>query len=74
MAKLPAISGKSLVRALEKGGFVIRRQSGSHILLEHSDGRVTVVPVHGNRDLPMGTLKAVLRDIDITVEQLRELL
>jgi len=74
MAKLPTISGKNLVNALEKSGFVIRRKSGSHSLLEHSDGRITVVPVHGNKDLPTGTLKGILRDIEITVERLQELL
>jgi predicted RNA binding protein YcfA (HicA-like mRNA interferase family) len=74
MAKLPAVSGKVLVRALEKDGFVVHRKSGSHFLLEHSDGRITVVPVHGNKDLPTGTLRGILRDIEITAEQLQELL
>lgn len=74
MSKLPIISGKVLVSALTRGGFVIKRQSGSHILLESSDGRITVVPVHGNKDLPIGTLRAILRDIEMTAEQLQELL
>jgi predicted RNA binding protein YcfA (HicA-like mRNA interferase family) len=74
MAKLPATSGKALVHALEKGGFVVRRKSGSHFLLEHSDGRITVVPVHGNKDLPTGTLRGILRDVEITAEQFQELL
>lgn len=74
MAGLPAISGKTLVRALERGGFVIKRQSGSHILLEHTDGRMAVVPIHSNKDLPVGTLKGIIKDIEMSLEDLRALL
>lgn len=52
MPKLPVISGKKLVRALERLGFVQMRQSGSHVVLEHADGRVATIPVHGKKDLP----------------------
>ncbi|OHB18317.1 MAG: hypothetical protein A2854_00405 [Parcubacteria group bacterium RIFCSPHIGHO2_01_FULL_56_18] len=74
MAKLPAISGKELVRILERCGFLMQRQTGSHVLLEHSDGRVVVIPVHANKDLPKGTLRGILRDVEITPDQLRELM
>ena len=74
MPKLPAISGKELARALERSGFVLKRQSGSHLLFEHPDGRITTVPVHSSKDVPKGTLKAILRDIEITNDQLREMM
>lgn len=73
MVKLPVTSGKELVRILGKCGFVVARQTGSHVLLEHSDGRIAVVPVHANEDLPKGTLRGILRDIEITPDQLRDL-
>lgn len=74
MPKLPAVSGKKLVRVLEKEGFMVERQRGSHVLLEHPDGRIVTVPVHGNIDIPKGTLRGILRDIDITPQRLQELL
>jgi len=74
MSRPPAISGKNLVRALERDGFSVRRQTGSHVLLEHGDGRMVVVPVHANKDLPTGTLRGILRDAEISSEHLRDLL
>lgn len=74
MSKLPAISGKNLIQVLTRSGFVVKRSSSSHFLLEHADGRVTTVPLHSNRDLPKGTLKAILRDIEITNDQFLKLL
>lgn len=73
MPKLPVISGKELIRALEKFGFVSVRQSGSHVIMEHADGRVTTVPVHGKKGIPIGTLKAILRDVDVSPDNLREI-
>lgn len=74
MPKLPSISGKELIRALEQFGFAVKRQTGSHVILEHADGRMTVVPVHGKKDLPPGTLRGILRDIDISPRDLKNLL
>jgi len=74
MPKLPAIPGKELVRVLEVLGFMCVRQSGSHTIMEHVDGRITTVPIHGKKDLPVGTLKAILRDIDITADEFRNTL
>jgi predicted RNA binding protein YcfA (HicA-like mRNA interferase family) len=73
--KTPSISGPQLVRILEKMGFVIKRQKGSHIqLFRESDRRFTTVPVHGRKDIPIGTLKAILKDVEISSEELNELL
>ena len=74
MPKLAALSGKKLTKILEHSGFAIVRQSGSHLLLEHPDGRITTVPIHGNSDLPTGTLRGILRDIEISPEELRKLI
>jgi len=44
--KLPVLSGREIIKALSKIGFVPVRQKGSHVFLRHSDGRRTVVPLH----------------------------
>lgn len=74
MPELPVVSGKSVTRALEKAGFQITRQTGSHCQMRHPDGRRASVPIHANRDMPRGTLKGILKDIEITVEHFAELL
>jgi predicted RNA binding protein YcfA (HicA-like mRNA interferase family) len=44
--KLPVLSGREIIKALNKIGFVPVRQKGSHVFLRHPDGRRTVVPLH----------------------------
>lgn len=69
------ISGKELLKLLEKMGFVAVRINGSHHRMKHKDGRVTTVPVHGNDDLPKGLLNKILReDIQMTAEELETLI
>jgi len=74
MPKALTISGRKPIQILRRIGFVVKRSSSSHFLLEHADGRVTTIPLHANKDLPKGTLKAILRDIKITNDQLQKLL
>ena len=74
MDKLPVISGKDLVKVLNKLGFVVIRQKGSHARLKHQDGRVTTVPIHRGADLPKGLLRKIIReDIKLTLEEFIEL-
>jgi len=73
MSKLPQVSGSEVVRALEKAGFTVRRQHGSHIIMRRDDPFAqTVVPNH--RQIDRGTLRAILRQTEITPEELTELL
>jgi predicted RNA binding protein YcfA (HicA-like mRNA interferase family) len=73
--KLPVLSGKELIRLLEKLGFAVVRINGSHHRLKHSDGRVTTVPVHKNDPIPKGLLRKILReDIEMPVEDFKKLL
>ena len=65
MAKLPRPSGKEMVRFLERQGYRVLRIRGSHHFLERGDRR-TSVPVHGNAPLKIGTLRGILRDIDLS--------
>ena len=64
MAKLPRASGKEMLRFLERAGFSVLRIRGSHHFLNRGDTD-TGVPVHGNRPRRTGTLRKILRDIDI---------
>ncbi len=73
MSKLPVVSGRKLVAALGKVGFALDRQRGSHMILFRPEPPTTlVVPDH--RELDRGTLRAILRQADVTPSQLRELL
>ncbi len=49
MSELPVIKGRELVNFLESIGFRVIRRRGSHVRLKAEDGRVTTIPVHGNR-------------------------
>jgi predicted RNA binding protein YcfA (HicA-like mRNA interferase family) len=71
MVKLPVISGKRLIKALQDDGFVIVRQKGSHVSLQKGNYR-TVVPQHN--ELAKGTLIGILKQCGITKEKLVELL
>jgi len=73
--KLPRVDCQGLVRALERAGFVEQRQRGSHLHMKReSDGKRVTIPVHKGRDVPTGTLRAILRDADISIDEFRELL
>lgn len=67
MTKLPLVSGKRCVKVLEKFGFVVYRQRGSHVTLvrEHPPNQTTV-PMH--RELDRGTLRAILRQTEVSLD------
>jgi len=55
------VSGKDMVGALRKEGFTVSRQTGSHVQLKGPNGQNVTVPLHGNKDLSIGTLRSVLK-------------
>jgi predicted RNA binding protein YcfA (HicA-like mRNA interferase family) len=68
--KLPVLSGEELIAVLEKFGYLRVRQRGSHVRLRHpasSEHKPVTVPLHDS--LARGTLRSILRDAGITVEQ-----
>lgn len=72
MTKLPRISGRQCIDALTGAGFRVRRQQSSHIVLRRDDPFAQlVVPDH--KELDRGTLRAILRQAGISVEQFIEL-
>jgi predicted RNA binding protein YcfA (HicA-like mRNA interferase family) len=74
MPRRKRITGKELIRALKKVGFAIVRTQGSHHRLRHADGRVTTVPVHAGETIGPGLLGQILRDCDLTDDQLEDVL
>jgi predicted RNA binding protein YcfA (HicA-like mRNA interferase family) len=75
MSRLPDLSGAELVKALQKAGFILLRQKGSHVSMEKVDpGRVwrTIVPMH--REIARGTLHDILKQTGLTRDELRKLL
>ena len=68
MSKLPCLSGRQVVLALQKAGFYVKRQHGSHIILRRENPFAqTVVPDH--KELDRGTLRAILRQCDLSIEE-----
>lgn len=71
---LPAVPGRTVLRALSSIGFVHVSTKGSHAKLVHPDGRMVVVPMHGGRDVPRGTLGSILRQAGLSGADFRALL
>ncbi len=67
--KLPLLDAKELIKILNKMGFEVIRQRGSHIYMKHKDGRCTIVPLHSGRDIGRGLLKRILNEIDVSREE-----
>ena len=74
MTRLPCIKGQQLVDALCKVGFEVICVKGSRYFLRRPDGRCTVAPVHRGETIGPGLLTKILRDCEITPEQLATLL
>lgn len=74
MPKLPVVKASKLFRILTKAGFVKHHQVGSHVQLKHLDGRRTTIPLHSSKEIRRGTLKAILNDLDMSVEEFIKLL
>jgi len=73
MSKLPRVSGHQVVAALQRVGLRVRRQHGSHIVMRRDEPFAqTVVPAHS--ELDRGTLRAILRQIDLSVDEFVRLL
>jgi len=65
---------KKLIKALSKIGFQIVRKHGSHVVLKHPDGRLTVIPVHSGEEIGNGLLLKIINDTKLTKEEFLKLL
>ena len=68
MSKLPVISGKDCIKTLERLGFIIKRQEGSHIVLR-KDNPFCQLVVPNHKTLDRGTLRAIIRQADLSVDE-----
>ena len=70
MSKLPSVPARDVIRVVEKIGFAFDRQKGSHaVYLRASDHRRLVIPVHKGRDLKPGTLRGLIDDMGLSVDE-----
>jgi predicted RNA binding protein YcfA (HicA-like mRNA interferase family) len=73
MTRLLPISGRKMSKILERLGFKKVHQVGSHARYIHTDGRKTVVSLHGNEELSIGLLKEILNQVKISREEYEKL-
>jgi predicted RNA binding protein YcfA (HicA-like mRNA interferase family) len=74
MAKLPRLTAREIIAVLEKAGFSLARQSGSHMIFKNADGKRATVPFHSAETLHPKVLKSILRDANLSTEDLERLL
>lgn len=74
MTRLPVVKARECIRALERAGFVLDRQEGSHVTLIRGNPFVRVTIPQHNKTLKKGTLRQIIRDAGLTVEEFVELL
>jgi predicted RNA binding protein YcfA (HicA-like mRNA interferase family) len=75
LSKLPVVSGRETVKALSKTGFTVVGRKGSHVRLKRQRGKevlIVIVPMHD--ELARGTLKSILRQANLTVDDFLRLL
>jgi len=73
MKQLPQISGQDCIKALCRAGFFIKRQHGSHIILRRDKPFAQLV-VPNHKELDKGTLRAIIRQTDLSIEEFIRLL
>lgn len=69
MSKLPVVSGKQTCKILEKIGFLVDHQTGSHIILRNKRPPYRRLTIPNHKEIAKGTLRAVIRQAGITVEE-----
>jgi len=75
MSTTPAVTARTLMKALRSLGFVQTRSRGSHRRFEHPDGRKTTVPVHKGRTIPRGLLRQIVTlDVGMDIDEFIKLL
>jgi predicted RNA binding protein YcfA (HicA-like mRNA interferase family) len=68
---MKAVSGKTLCKIVERNGWELKRVSGSHhIYIKDDIDAILSIPVHSNRDLPIGTLRSIMKDAELTEDDL----
>jgi predicted RNA binding protein YcfA (HicA-like mRNA interferase family) len=71
---LRPLPARKVIKVLSTLGFRIVRRHGSHVVLKHADGRITVVPVHAGEKIGVGLLLKIIKDAKLTKEEFLKLL
>ena len=74
MSQIPQISGREAIKALTKYGYEFDRQKGSHIILRQTDYPFRRIVVPDHKEVAKGTLRGIIRQVGLTVEEFRNLL
>ncbi len=69
--RFPVRTAQEVVKVLQKHGFALITQKGSHQKWRHANGRQVIVAVHGNKPIPIGTLKSIVQGSGLDVEDFR---
>ncbi len=69
--RFPVCNAKEVVRILRQRGFALVAQAGSHQKWRHGNGRQVIVAMHGNKPIPIGTLKSIIEGSGLDVEDFR---
>ena len=73
--RLRPLKSREVVSVLKKLGFRERRQTGSHLIFRHDQtGKIIPVPIHGNKDAKTGTLRSIIRQSGVSLEEFFNLL
>ena len=72
MSHLTPLSPRRLMQLLEREGFSCIRIRGSHHFFLHADGRTTMVPVHGGKDVGVGLIRTILREVSWSVGEFQK--
>jgi len=67
-------SARKVIKALSNLGFRIARKRGSHVVMKHLDGRITVIPVHAGERIGIGLLLKIIKDVKLSKEEFMKLL
>ncbi|MDH3292571.1 MAG: type II toxin-antitoxin system HicA family toxin [Gemmatimonadota bacterium] len=70
MGSVPVLKPREVERLLQRHGFTLARQRGSHRQYRHPDGRATTIPFHASRDIAPTLLRKIARDIGLSVDEL----
>ena len=71
--KVTGITAGEAIRVLEKAGFFLARQSGSHKIYKNREGKRVTIPYHSGKILHPKVLNSILKDADLTVDKFKEL-
>ena len=74
MSGLPVVSGRDVVKALSKIGYLLDRERGSHMILRQSSSPFRRITIPDHKEIAKGTLRAIIREAGLTVDQFKELL